>query len=116
LLGASAGESSSTVRERVVAARERQRHRYSALGITCNAHLPGPLARREAHLSRGAEELLARAVEHMALTGRGFDRVIKVARTVADLHGAERVSRGHVAEALSYRTAFEHDEGLARVG
>ena len=81
-----------------------------------NAHRPGPLARREAHLSSGAEELLARAVEHMALTGRGFDRIIKVARTVADLNGADRVSRSHVAEALSYRTAFEHDEDLARAG
>ena len=53
---------------------------------------------------------------HMALTGRGFDRVIKVARTVADLEAAERVSRTHVAEALSYRSAFEGDDGLARAG
>jgi magnesium chelatase family protein len=116
LLGASAGEPSSVVRQRVVAARERQRHRYSALGITCNAHLPGPIARREAQLSTDAEELLARAVEHMAMTGRGFDRVIKVARTVADLEGAERVSRNHVAEALSYRTTLQEAEDVARAG
>jgi len=116
LLGASAGEPSSVVRDRVVAARERQRDRYAALRIVCNAHLPGPLARREALLSSGAERLLARAVEHMSLTGRGFDRVIKVARTVADLEGAERVARDHVAEALSYRTGFGGDEDLARAG
>jgi magnesium chelatase family protein len=116
LLGASAGEPSSVVRDRVVAARERQRRRYAGVGITCNAHLPGPLARREARLSVGAEELLARAVEHMALTGRGFDRVIKVARTIADLHAADRVSRDDVAEALSYRTAFEQEGDLARAG
>jgi magnesium chelatase family protein len=116
LLGASAAEPSSVVRDRVVAARERQRHRYSALGITCNAHLPGPLARREADLSSGAEDLLARAVEHMALTGRGFDRIIKVARTIADLDGTDRVSRSHVAEALSYRTAFEVGQELERAG
>ena len=66
--------------------------------------------------SPDAERLLGRAVDHMALTGRGFDRVIKVARTVADLAGAARVSEQHVAEALSYRTAFEQDEGLARAG
>ncbi len=116
LLGASAGEPSAVVRDRVIAARDRQRRRYSALAITCNADLPGPIARREAQLSPEAERLLGRAVEHMALTGRGFDRVVKVARTVADLAGDERVSEGHVAEALSYRTAFEQDESLSRAG
>jgi len=116
LLGASSGEPSAGVRDRVIAARDRQRRRYSSLGITCNADLPGPIARREAQLCPDAERLLGRAVDHMALTGRGFDRVIKVARTVADLAGAARVSEQHVAEALSYRTAFEQDEGLARAG
>ena len=116
LLGASAGEPSAVVRERVIAARERQRRRFSALGITCNAHLPGPLARREALLSADAEQLLASAVEHMALTGRGFDRVIKVARTVADLEGLDRVGRNHVAEALSYRTDLDNVEDLPRAG
>ena len=116
LLGASAAEPSAVVRDRVVAARERQRHRYRRLGITCNAHLPGPLARRETRLSAGAEELLARAVDTMALTGRGFDRIVKVARTVADLEGVGDVAAGHVAEALSFRTAFEQDDGLARAG
>ena len=85
-------------------------------GTICNPHFPGPLALREAQLCPDAERLLGRAVDHMALTGRGFDRVIKVARTVADLAGAARVSEQHVAEALSYRTAFKQDEGLARAG
>src|SRR5438094_210352 len=116
LLGASAGESSAVIRDRVIEARDRQRRRYSALGITCNAHLPGPIARREARLCPDAERLLGRAVDHMALTGRGFDRVIKVARTVADLAGADRVSEHHGAAALAYRTACDQDQGLARAG
>jgi magnesium chelatase family protein len=116
LLGAADGERSEEVRERVVAARDRQRHRYADMGITCNAHLPGPVARREARLTPEAEDLLAEAVEHMALTGRGFDRTVKVARTIADLEAAGRVGPEHVAEALSFRAAFEHENRLADAG
>ncbi|MEP6973373.1 MAG: YifB family Mg chelatase-like AAA ATPase [Actinomycetota bacterium] len=115
LLGSEQGEPSEVVRARVQEARERQRHRYALLGVACNAHLSGPLARRETRLAVGAEELLAAAVESLALTGRGFDRALKVARTVADLVGAERVEAVHLAEALSYREGFG-EEGLARAG
>jgi len=59
---------------------------------------------------------LARAVETMALTGRGFDRVLKVARTIADLGGDGHVRAAHVVEALSFRAAFDDREGLARAG
>jgi magnesium chelatase family protein len=116
LLGAAGGEPSAVVRERVVAARERQRARWQALGFGANADLPGPVARREARLDADAEALLGRAVEELALTGRGFDRVVKVARTVADLEASDRVGAGHVAEALSFRTSFEADEAVARAG
>jgi magnesium chelatase family protein len=115
LLGESPGESSSAVRERVQAARERQHARYASLGVSCNGHLPGPLARREAKLSPSAQDLLAKAVESLALTGRGFDRALKVARTIADLADAEQVAADHVAEALSYRSAFGPGD-LARAG
>jgi magnesium chelatase family protein len=115
LLGASDGESSAVVRGRVVEARDRQLHRYSGTGITCNAHLPGPAARRGSKLAGDAEEMLARAVEKLALTGRGFDRVVKVARTIADLEAAGRVHDRHVAEALSYRVASE-EGSLTGVG
>jgi magnesium chelatase family protein len=83
--------------------------------VGCNAHLPGPLARRVAGLDADAERLLVRAVDSLGLSGRGFDRVVKVARTVADLEAADRVSTAHVAEALSYRDGFE-GRGLARAG
>ena len=116
LLGASDGEPSAAVRARVEAARERQRRRYRHLGYVCNAHLPGPVARREAGLAPDAHTMLAVAVDQMALTGRGFDRVVKVARTIADLQGVVGVRGDHVVEALSYRTAFQQGEGLSRAG
>lgn len=116
LMGSEGGEPSTVVRDRVQAARERQRHRYAAIGVLCNGHLSGPAARREAQLASDAEDLLARAVESMALTGRGFDRALKVARTVADLEGQERILAVHMAEALSYRTGFEDEEAMARAG
>ncbi|HJX07693.1 MAG TPA: YifB family Mg chelatase-like AAA ATPase [Actinomycetota bacterium] len=107
LLGANEGESSAAVRARVVAARERQLDRYEAMGITCNAHLPGPIVRREAALTGAAERFLGGAVEQAALSGRGFDRVLRVARTIADLAGCTRVDVDHVGEALSYREALD---------
>jgi magnesium chelatase family protein len=116
LLGAVDGERSDVVRARVMAARERQRARTGTLGFACNAFLPGPVARRVVRLADDAGSVLAQAVERMALTGRGFDRVLKVARTVADLEGVDEVRAPHVVEALSYRAAFDDGEGLARAG
>ena len=66
-------------------------------------------------LEPAAEEFLGGAVESMGLTGRGFDRALKVARTIADLEDSQRVTAGHMAEALSYRDGFG-GEGLSRAG
>jgi len=115
LLDELAGEGSAPIRERVEAARNRQRRRYAGTGYPCNAQLPGPLARKVARVSRPAWDLLAQAVDGMALTGRGFDRALKVARTIADLDGAPEVQADHVSEALVYRMNLV-EEGLARVG
>jgi magnesium chelatase family protein len=107
LLGAEPAETSAVVRGRIIEARQRQRGRLRGTPWTCNAHLPGPVARRQAALTDAAEHLLGRAVERSALSGRGFDRVVKVARTIADLEAAAEIGDAHVLEALSYREAFE---------
>jgi magnesium chelatase family protein len=115
LMGSEHGEASEVIRRRVQHARDRQRARWLDLDVACNAHLPGPVARRLVRLSSGAEATLASAVDRLSLTGRGFDRAIKVARTIADLEGAEVVSRDHVAESLSYRDGVVMED-MARAG
>jgi magnesium chelatase family protein len=114
LLGEVPGEPSEAIRRRVEAARIRQRVRCAGVGVPCNARLSGPAARRLADLSSPARDLLARAVETFELSGRGFDRALKVARTIADLDASESVSAEHLSEALGYRGP--RDGGLARAG
>jgi magnesium chelatase family protein len=115
LLGSDPGEASPLIRARVEAARDRQRARMGRSPWRCNAQMPGAMARREARLTEAAERLLSGAVETLMLSGRSFDRALKVARTIADLAGRDRVERGDVAEALSYRAGSRSEE-VARVG
>jgi magnesium chelatase family protein len=100
-------EASAEVAKRVAIAREIQRERYAALGlpgITCNAQCAASLLDNVAQPDAAALALLRNAAEAMQLSARGYHRVIKVARTLADLDGADGVGRIHVAEALSYRS------------
>ena len=96
-------EGSAAVAERVTKARERQRHRYADLGIRTNAEAEGELLDRVASPEPAGAKLLADAAGAMRLTARGYHRVLKVARTIADLAASETVGRVHIAEALSYR-------------
>jgi magnesium chelatase family protein len=75
----------------------------------------GAQARRSASLTAAAEQVLGQAVERYRLTGRGFDRALKVARTIADLEGAERTDAHHLLEALSFRGGVptEEEDGVA---
>lgn len=102
-----ATESSATIRARVEAARARQSTRLKAAGITTNAAVAPADVRRFCALDAPALELLGSAVTRGTLSARAFDRVARVARTIADLAGADRIAREHVAEGLVYRGGFE---------
>jgi magnesium chelatase family protein len=100
------GESSAVVRSRVERARAIQRARYATLGGgRCNAHIAGRWLDTRTPIEPAARELLAAAEHRCALSARGYHRVLKVARTIADLDGAAVLGRAHVAEALRYRPA-----------
>jgi magnesium chelatase family protein len=97
------GESTAAVRQRVLAARERQAARAPATGAVSNASIPAARVRLVARTDRAGELLLRRAVEAAGVTARGLDRLLRVARTVADLAGRAAVSDLDVAEALQFR-------------
>jgi magnesium chelatase family protein len=98
------GEPSSAVRARVTAARALQQHRYAEAGVSTNGALTPALMARYCRLDRAGLRVLSAAVDRLGLTARGYDRVRKVARTIADLAGEETVGADHIAEALQFRT------------
>ena len=96
-------ESSAVVGERVRRAREIQQQRYRGEGIHCNAQLDARLTKRYCALTQEATQVLHMAVERMGMSMRAYGRVLKVARTIADLAGEEHIATSHVAEAIQYR-------------
>ncbi len=98
------GESSAAMRERVKAARARQLSRFEGLGITSNCAIPRSLLERFCPLTEDAEQLMKSAFDRLGLSARGYDRILKVARTIADIEGEDVINSAHISEAIQYRT------------
>lgn len=101
------GEATAAIAARVAAARAIQAERYAALGVpvSLNAEADGDTLEAVAAPDAAGRELLDRAAEKLRLTARGYNRALRLARTIADLAGAERVGRAHIGEAVGYRRA-----------
>ena len=99
------GEASAAIRERVIAARERQRRRFARHPeIRCNARMTSRLIRRFCPLDEESRELLRMAMSELGLSARAYDRILKTARTIADLAESEAIRPEHLSEAIQYRT------------
>ncbi len=97
-------ESSAAIRERVNAARTIQQQRFAGTGITSNARIPTSLLKTYCPLTEAANALLKGAFERMGLSARAYDRLLKVARTIADLDHCDIIDTPHIAEAIQYRS------------
>ena len=98
------GETSATVKARVVGARAIQRQRFAGSPkVYSNSQMPPRLIKRFCALDPASEQLLEKAVVRLGLSARAFRRIQKIARTIADLAGAETIQTSHVAEAIQYR-------------
>src|SRR4051812_5638007 len=106
LRGVSGPEGSAQIRDRVMAARERQLNRFAAAGerIYSNAQMGSRQIRAYCELSTDSERLLERAMQQQGLSARAHDRILKVARTIADMEGSPQIESKHIAEAIQYRT------------
>lgn len=107
--GTAPAERSEIVRARVEAARHRQERRLQGSRALCNAEMSLPQIRRFCPLPAGGDEIMRQALQRLRLSLRAYDRVLKVARTIADLAGSDRIETPHLAEAIQYRML---DRGL----
>ncbi len=104
------GESSEAIRKRVIKAREVQTARYKdCKGVHCNAQMTERMIHQFAEPDEAGIDMLRTAMERLSLSARAYSRILKVARTIADLEGAEHVETQHLAEAIGYRTLDRGD-------
>ncbi len=98
-------ERSETIRERVIDARERQKRRFKkASNVFCNAQMNTRLVRVVCKIDEAGSHLLKKAMHHLGLSARAYDRILKVSRTIADLEKSEQIKAHHIAEAVQYRS------------
>ena len=97
-------ESSKEIRARVNKARKIQVERYKGTGITCNAHLTPSMLKKFCIMSEEASKYLALSFERLGMSARAYDRILKVARTIADLAGSEIIEKEHIFSAISFRS------------
>ena len=98
-------EPSSAIRERVNAAREVQKKRFAGTEVSCNAYMTPAMIGTYCALDAAGEKLMQGAFERLGLTARSHDRILRMARTIADLEGAESIEAAHLAEAIQYRSS-----------
>ena len=97
------GEPSSAIRERVEAARERQRRRFEGTGLLSNADMGPAEVREHCRVDDAGNSLLRAAMQQLHMSARAYHRILKLARTIADLSGSEQIETVHLAEAIQYR-------------
>lgn len=98
------GTSSEEIRERVLQARDRQRHRFLNQNVRVNGKMKPQQIRRFCRLERDAEALLRQAMEDLGLSARAHDKILRISRTIADLADSEQIGVTHLSEAINYRT------------
>ncbi|MCR4964278.1 MAG: hypothetical protein K6A41_01325 [Bacteroidales bacterium] len=97
-------EKSADIRKRVVAAREIQKERFANHhNIFCNAQMPSRMVRQYCAITPAGQQILKDAMDRLGLSARAYDRILKVARTIADLDGSTEINLGHLSEAINFR-------------
>lgn len=96
-------ESSAEIRKRVNEARLIQKQRYEGTGVTCNARLTTAMLKKYCEMTDDAKEFLKASFEKLAMSGRAYDRILKVSRTIADLDKSEHIAKSHIAQAVRFR-------------